>query len=387
MSETNQNDTQKEEKETKKTWTEAERLELAAKLDKDLEDYIDNLDKKSYSDGWAEDRWQEEIEKHPFFMTQLPENATEVSPLIEGLQQLKYSEEYNTPNELAQSYKEDGNFNYKHKKYRLAILSFSKGISSQCEDKELMAQLYNNRALAQLKLKNYRSSLNDCKLALKLNSDYLKALHTAAKCCFHVKDYDQCTSYCDQILNIVAKNKEVDNEIVALRAQAVKNKKILLRDSRVRELKEKKTDKIREKIEGVIESRNIKTDSSDIFYDSQCHVHLDEENMLIWPVIFAYPENNQTDFIQNFHETTIINEQLLELFEEPPAWDTNGRYRVDNLNIYFEGVDRKPYKIDSKKPLGNILQHEKFIVKKGTPWFFVLVAKSKEEAAFLRSYR
>lgn len=80
-----------------KQWTDEERLELAAKLDNELDEYINNLEKKSYTEGWPEDRWQEEMEKHPFFMKQTPEVGTEVSPLMEGLQQLKYGEDDNTP--------------------------------------------------------------------------------------------------------------------------------------------------------------------------------------------------------------------------------------------------------------------------------------------------
>ncbi|XP_058794487.1 DNA polymerase interacting tetratricopeptide repeat-containing, protein of 47 kDa [Phymastichus coffea] len=369
----------------KKVWTEAERLELSAKLDRELEDYIDSLDKKVYTDGWSEDRWQEEMEKHPFFMTKMPENPAEMSPLLEGLQLLKYSEEYNTPNELAQSYKEDGNFNYKHKKYRLAILNFSKGISNKCEDKDLLAQLYNNRALAQFKLQNYRSSLNDCKQALNLKPNYLKAMHTAAKCYYYIKDYDQCISYCDKILNIESSIKELNKEIVTLRTQAVKSNKLKMRDSRLQDIKEKNIDKTKEKIKNIIKARNIKLDYSDIFYDNQ-HVHLDDRDMLVWPVIFAYPENNQTDFIQNFHESTLISEQLEELFVEPPAWDSDRRYQIKKLHVYFEGINKKPCRIDIDKPLCEILQDEKFIVKNGTPWFYVLVADSREETAFLKSY-
>ena len=36
----------------KKVYTEAERLELAAKLDADLDVFIDSLEKKRYTDGW-----------------------------------------------------------------------------------------------------------------------------------------------------------------------------------------------------------------------------------------------------------------------------------------------------------------------------------------------
>lgn len=63
---------------------------------------------------------------------------------------------YDTCIELANNYKEDGNFNYKYKKYRLAVISYTEGIKTNCQDQELMAQLYNNRAAAQFLLKNYR---------------------------------------------------------------------------------------------------------------------------------------------------------------------------------------------------------------------------------------
>lgn len=74
-----------------------ERLELAAKLDAELDGYINSLEKKSYTEGWPEDKWQEEMEKHPFFMKKSPEPGDEMSPLMEGLQQLKYGVDENTP--------------------------------------------------------------------------------------------------------------------------------------------------------------------------------------------------------------------------------------------------------------------------------------------------
>lgn len=49
----------------------------------------------------------------------------ELSPLAEGLAKLKYDPDENTPLELASSYKEDGNFNFKHKNYRLAIMGYA----------------------------------------------------------------------------------------------------------------------------------------------------------------------------------------------------------------------------------------------------------------------
>lgn len=42
-----------------KNWTNEERLALAAKLDDELDAFIDSLEKKRYEEGWPEDRWQE----------------------------------------------------------------------------------------------------------------------------------------------------------------------------------------------------------------------------------------------------------------------------------------------------------------------------------------
>lgn len=86
--------------EKNKKWTDEERLKLASKLDDELDEYISNLEKKSYTEGWPEDQWEKEMEKHPFFMKKIPEPGEELSPLMEGLQQLKYGEDENTPEGL-----------------------------------------------------------------------------------------------------------------------------------------------------------------------------------------------------------------------------------------------------------------------------------------------
>lgn len=42
-----------------KAMTEEERLALAEKLDKELDEFIDSLEKRGYTEGWPEDRWEE----------------------------------------------------------------------------------------------------------------------------------------------------------------------------------------------------------------------------------------------------------------------------------------------------------------------------------------
>ncbi|XP_078041559.1 DNA polymerase interacting tpr containing protein of 47kD [Augochlora pura] len=380
----------------RKIWTDEERLELAAKLDAELDEYINNLEKKSYTEGWPEDRWQEEMEKHPFFMKEPPKPGDELSPLMEGLQQLKYGEDDNTPEELANNYKEDGNFNYKHKKYRLAILSYTEGIRTKCTDNDIMAQLYNNRAASHFMLKNYRSSLNDSKHALKLKPNYPKVLIRAATCSFHVKDYDQCIQLCDQFLD----ESPTDKKILSLKAEAVTARERLKRDKRKQERLEKKLDKEEEELINIIKNKGInleltnqkkKPDLKDLEPQipqiAQSRVHLDSENKLVWPVMILYPETHQTDFIQNFHEETLLIDQLEQLFSEPPEWDTEKRYTLQNINVYFEGKDKySVHKVNVHQPLGKILQNERFIVRGGTPAFLILVKSSEAEKRFLANY-
>ncbi|XP_046752518.1 DNA polymerase interacting tetratricopeptide repeat-containing, protein of 47 kDa isoform X1 [Diprion similis] len=380
----------------KKSWTEAERLELAAKLDAELDDYINNLERKQYTEGWPEDRWEAEMDKHPFFMKKAPQVGDELSPLMEGLQQLKYDENENTPEELANNYKEDGNFNFKYKNYRLAIMGYTEGIRTKCKDDDLMAQLYNNRAAAHYMLQNYRSSLNDCKHALKLKPDYPKAWNRAANCCSQIKDYDQCITYCDQFLE----KSPSDKVILNLRNEAVANKKKLERDKRRTDALAKKIEREEETLLEIIQSRGVNIELGSgkrhlqlsdlepcVPQIAQNRVHLVENGRLVWPVIILYPETHQTDFIQEFHEDTRLITQLEELFEESPGWDTGRRYYPKNVNVYFEGKGKRTvHKIDVEATLGKILADQRFEVRGGTPAFLVLVASSEAEKRFLANY-
>ena len=109
--------------------TAEQRRKLAETFDKELEDELLKLESSGskYMDGWSEENWEEEMEKHPFFAKEF-DGTKELSPMMKGLQDLKYSPEENTPAELAKNYKEDGNFNFKCKKYRLAVLAYTEGL-------------------------------------------------------------------------------------------------------------------------------------------------------------------------------------------------------------------------------------------------------------------
>ncbi|CAG9770774.1 unnamed protein product [Ceutorhynchus assimilis] len=377
--------------EPKKPMTDQERLELAAKLDAELDEFINNLPRTKYEDGWPEDRWEEEMAKHPFFMKEAPKPGDELHPLYEGLQKLKYDPEENEPEELAISYKEDGNFNFKHKNYRLAIVAYTEGIKQKCGVAEIESSLLNNRAAAHWFLKNYRSCLKDCELALKLNPDYEKVLNRAAFCCYHTKNYEKSIEYCDKILE---KNK-TNKEILDLRKKCVNEAKLQIRNERKREIEDKKKKQFENNLIQEIAKRGYKIEGGEISlsklepcFPELVHnrVNIDNEtNCLIWPVALVYPEYKIMDYIQQFNEQDIILDHLSAVFETSPEWDVQNKYKLENLNVYFENQKKKFVKVDFNESLRDVLKKPGFVIKGGTPSFIVLVQNSQAEKMLLEN--
>ncbi|KAJ8973926.1 hypothetical protein NQ317_001132 [Molorchus minor] len=378
----------------KKPMSHEDRLQLAAKLDKELDEFIEKLPRKKYEDGWPEDRWEEEMAKHPFFMKEAPKPGDELHPLYEGLAQLKYDPDENEPEELAQNYKEDGNFNFKYKNYRLAILSYTEGIKINCGNNEVQASLLNNRAAAHYFLKNYRSCLKDCQLALTFKSDYDKALIRAAKCCFEIKDYKTAVEYCDQILD----KQKNNNEILDLRKRSINEAKIKERDSRRKGVEEKRKANEEKAIIKEILNRgyhiegdqkgNISLKKTGTLFPElmQNRVFLNAGNNLVWPVAFVYPEYKIMDYIKQFIDNETFDDHLSEVFKNYPEWDQKKQYTMKNLNVYFETLNRKILKVDTSKTLGDILKMKEYVIKGGTPSFIILVKHSPVEKQFLKGY-
>lgn len=96
------------------------------------------------------------MEQHPFFMSKPPEPEDVPSLLVEGLQNLRYDPDDYTPEELAIKHKEDGNFNFKCRKYKLAIMSYQEGLKLDFKNDELRAQMFNNMSASHYFLKNFR---------------------------------------------------------------------------------------------------------------------------------------------------------------------------------------------------------------------------------------
>ncbi|KAL9913352.1 DNA polymerase interacting tpr containing protein of 47kD isoform 1-T2 [Glossina fuscipes fuscipes] len=380
----------------KKEWTEQDRLELAAKLDAELDDFIDGLEKKRYEEGWPEDRWQEEMEKHPFFMRKTPQPGDEVHPMLVGLQKLKYDPEENTKDELALNYKEDGNFYMKHKKFRMAVYSFTEGLKVNCDNDDVQATLYNNRSAAQFFLKNYRSALADAQTALSYKPKYEKALWRAAQCASHLQRFDLCAQLCEELLDhnsdhqgakeLLKKNSFEKMETARNhRKQLIKAKRDLEEFHRLTDALEER--QVKFECKSLITKELIKPKFSPL---EDFPVHFDDEDQktLIWPAAFSYPEFLFSDFQQQLSEEVTMFDCLTSMFAEPLPQDKEGKYFVDNLNVYYENHKLGTvHKVHLEKTIKDILKEKSFFITGGALLFYVVPKDSEIEKEFINTPR
>ena len=122
----------------------------------------------------------------------------------------------------------------------------------------------------------------------------------------------------------------------------------------------------------------------------------EDEDILFWPVVFLYPEHEQSDFLQSCAEDTTLALNLGHVFEQPAPWDESGKYRMGNLEVYFEtnatvplGQEknykpRKWVKVDLSRTLLEVLQMEGHIVPK-MPTFHVIPVGCKKKDTYLPS--
>lgn len=79
-----------------------------------------------------------------------------------------------------------------------------------------------------------------------------------------------------------------------------------------------------------------------------------------------------TDFIQDWKEDVQLKDHFKELFKERAPWDEDGKYRLDTIEVYFEGncttpldpkdkskdsCNKKYIKCDLKDTILDVLRH------------------------------
>ncbi|XP_069009283.1 tetratricopeptide repeat protein 4 [Embiotoca jacksoni] len=377
--------------------------------DDGMDEFMDRFTTQRYKKGFSETNWEEEFNKVPMFMKTAPEEIDPRSyPELACLQSIIHDED-RPPEEQATSLKDEGNAFFKEKSYQKAVASYTAGLKKKCGDRELNAVLLTNRAAAHFYLGNMRSALNDAAAAKKMKPDHLKALMRGVQCCVELRDFSEAVRWCDEGLAA----HPADAKLRELRAAADKHNRAAERDARKAKVQEKKLRGEKEALLAAITDRGIKllqpaksrrhgSGSEDEDEPASAaiaqlsldglssrevtgsQVFLDERGSLHWPVLFLYPEHQQSDFISAFCENNCFLDHLAVMFEELPTWDTDRKYSIQNLQLYFEDEEKeKLYEVDPEASLLKTLQRKRFFVKAGTPNFIVLVNGSSFCKQFL----
>ncbi|KFP76625.1 Tetratricopeptide repeat protein 4, partial [Acanthisitta chloris] len=295
------------------------------------------------------------------------------------------------PVELAKMYKNEGNEYFREKDYGRAVAAYSEGLRKKCEDPELNAVLHTNRGAAHFYLGNYRSALNDAIQAKKLKPTHLKAIIRGALCHMELKNFSEAIAWCEEGLQIDSKEKK----LVELRTKADKLKVSIkaiwdlqclspalswgyfplppLQERNIKLVLEPSNEE-EEISDGLAE---ISLDGFHSDNATGAKVHLDADGNLNWPVLFLYPEHEQTDFTVAFHENSRFIDHLMVMFAELPPWDLERKYLPSNLELYFEDEERaEMYEVNPEHTLLQVLQHKRYFVKAGTPTVLVFVKHS-----------
>ncbi|NXC55583.1 TTC4 protein, partial [Aleadryas rufinucha] len=286
----------------------------------------------------------------------------------------------------------EGNEYFKEKDYGRAVAAYSEGLRRRCGDAELDAVLLTNRGAAHFHLGNYRSALNDAIQAKKLKPTHLKAIIRGALCHMELKNFSEAIAWCEEGLQIDLKEKK----LVEMRAKADKLKlegtflgiqtdlspccqrravlgTDLLCERNIKLVLEP-SDEEEEVSDGLAE---ISLDGFHSDSATGAKVHLDADGNLNWPVLFLYPEHEQTDFTVAFHENSRFIDHLMVMFAELPPWDLEKKYLPNNLELYFEDEEREEmYEVNPEHTLLQVLQHERYFVKAGTPAVLVFAKRS-----------
>lgn len=340
------------------------------------------------------------MERHPFFMKKAPEPGEDVHPMLEGLQQLKFDPEDNSPDELAEKYKEDGTYWMKHKKYRMAIMNYTEGIRQKPENRELLANLCNNRSAAQFFLQNFRSAIADARLALEHKQDYAKAKLRILKSLIELKKFEEA---CVEVQQFLA-DDPTSMELIDFQKLAITKKTEKLRDERKLMMSEKKKRQDFQTLVQALVQRKVKFEeirkgdlSSDLTPEIlkpkvdplEFHpVSLDKNGTVYFPAIFCYPEYQLTDLQQQLSESLTLHECLDDMFAPSDDSAPQKYASPDAVNVYFENrLKGKIFPVAPDKTIKEIVGDVNFWIHSGYLTFYVVPKGSAAEKDFLNQPR
>ncbi|SMN20937.1 similar to Saccharomyces cerevisiae YBR155W CNS1 TPR-containing co-chaperone [Maudiozyma saulgeensis] len=263
----------------------------------------------------------EELNRMPFFMTQLDESNGEggENTVLEALKAMAYEGE---PHEIATNFKNQGNDLYKVKRFQDARDMYDKGIDIKCDDKSVNESLFANKAMCELELKNYRSCVNNCKNALALNPKNIKCYFRMGKAFFALDKLEEAMEAVQFGLKIDFENKSLQTLLATISKRDQDRR--AYQEKRQQEEQRKKD--LQSFLSDAILLRNVKNittnQHSEFLKEATVKLEnpMDFESQMIYPTIIMYPTTNEFDFIAETGELSTIQEIIDMLMDRPAEW-------------------------------------------------------------------
>ncbi|KYQ89248.1 tetratricopeptide repeat domain 4 [Tieghemostelium lacteum] len=349
----------------------------------------------------TEEEEDNEWKNLPIFMTSMPDNP-ENNPNLSAIQAII---DETTPEERSDTYKDLGNDYFKAGKsrYKEALHYYNQALNVKCNDMKRNSIVLSNRAAVNLELGNNGEVIRDCKIAIEFNRQNIKAYFRLMRALIALHRDQEALVIGDQFL------KEIDpNNVDIQKLRDQSQKKIELVQKKELEKQQKESTKKAQLDQLANELWTKKQyrlgepfmDLSSYTYQSDRKITIDSTGLTHFPVLFLYPEYNQSDFIMDFQEGQTCGDHLDMMFppENPefPPWDRNKSYQIQNLEIYFETNWTKPLlntikpvseqkrwiRVKHTTPIETILSHKEYVIP-SIPIFYVLDKTSKFYSIFL----
>jgi len=332
-------------------------------------------------------RGPEDIRFIPLFASALDDD-----PRNETAQAIRAMIQEEDPVNRAQHLKVSGNQAYQigPERWNDAVIYYTQALECECGDDSVDAIIYANRAQVNLKLKKYYACIADCERSIERKVDHIKAYFRAAQACLLLKKYEQGVDFTTQGIDIAPGHEQLNKLHQTLVIKTAQYQEQKREDNEIVQLKEQSDLLEKQLLQQIFEDRGItftedKFSTSTYGFEKNVWVH-DTEEVLVFPVMFIYAQYNQTDFIQQFTETTKFMDQFKVIFKDFAPWDERGEYKPKKLDVYFTNKHNNLVKMNAKKTLAQIINRKDYDIPH-IPVFYILPKKSNFTQEFKQTYQ
>ena len=292
----------------------------------------------------------EELQSHPMFMTEIPENA-EDNKYLAALQAIKFE---GSPSEVAKEFLQKSKESLESYKQTKKFIDLKQSMYYICNAIDhvkddgtvpdiIKFDLYYWRAGIQLMVNNIGYALEDLKSALFYNEND-QAYFMLIKCYKKQEAYNKALKLIATRKSKLENDSNTDQEII--NKYNLYNKKISnLQSQLVDRLKKleifknmEKEEKLKLYDELTRHGIKLKPQIHNIPANYEAKIYVDQFHKFHFPILIIYEEFNSTDYIQDVEDSILISEILDILFSESSQlpWDKENKYNTNTCTCFYE---------------------------------------------------